>query len=189
MPAVATGVIKLCETCGKQLVIKSRRDLTRKRFCSRSHSTRWQHANGKLAHPIGDESYRWGGSRRLDGRGYVLVYVGHGLGMGPYKAYRYEHRMVMEEILGRPLLPNERVRHINGVRNDNRPENLHLPSRVRSRAALKSGEEQAASTGLATLARSWPATSARYRVPKMTVWEKSRVCGVHERSARLATHL
>lgn len=62
------------------------------------------------------------GDTYLNEEGYVMVVTDE---KGPRRHMR-EHRFLMEKVLGRELLPEETVHHINGVRDDNRLENLEL---------------------------------------------------------------
>ena len=57
-------------------------------------------------------------NRTRDGSGYVMINVN--------RRRTAEHRYVMEQVIGRELRGDENVHHINGVRDDNRPENLEL---------------------------------------------------------------
>lgn len=61
------------------------------------------------------------GSKRNNGDGYILLKTGFGR-----NGWELEHRYVMEQKLGRPLLKTEQVHHRNGIPDDNRPENLQL---------------------------------------------------------------
>lgn len=74
-------------------------------------------------------SHSWKGGKVKDAQGYIWIYMPeHPYAIG--KGYIREHRLVMERKLGRYLLPSETVHHINGIKDDNREENLKLVSRA-----------------------------------------------------------
>jgi len=76
------------------------------------------------SHRYGKESSGWKGGKYINKLGYVVVHIlNH-----PYswKNRILEHRLIMEKYLGRYLKPKEIIHHINGIRNDNRLENLEI---------------------------------------------------------------
>jgi hypothetical protein len=63
--------------------------------------------------------------RYVNGEGYIRIKEPSHPNAG-INGTVMEHIKVMAEAIGRPVLPDETVHHRNGVRDDNRPENLEL---------------------------------------------------------------
>lgn len=93
-------------------------------------------------HP-GPRNPNWRGGRILKPEGYVVVLVGKGHPLADTRGYAYEHRLVAEQKIGRPLLPGEQVHHIDGNRQNNAQENLEVLTaaqhRCEHRASSKYG--------------------------------------------------
>lgn len=72
----------------------------------------------------GRTAFHWKGGR-VKLRGYILIYKpDHPNAIN--KRYVFEHRLVIEKKIGRYLERWEIVHHINGIKDDNRLENLEL---------------------------------------------------------------
>jgi hypothetical protein len=90
------------------------RDSKIKRFCY----THYQQSitRGKKLTKI--KNIKPSGSGHLSKEGYVIIVI-HG-------KHIKQHRFIMEDFLGRKLHKDEYVHHKNGIRSDNRIENLEL---------------------------------------------------------------
>ena len=113
----------VCGSCGKKsLKPKAKRNRVGIFFCSKSCSAR---EGGGLKGKVGEKHYAWKGGRNKIRNGYIEIYMpDHPNARG--SKYVREHRLVMEKHLGRYLQPYERVHHKNGIKDDNRLENLEL---------------------------------------------------------------
>jgi len=101
----------VCKQCGKDFRVVPNRINTAK-FCSVKCC-----CNHRSQLPTGLQP-QYKGKKYICTRGYIAIRVN--------KKTVKEHRYIMEQHIGRPLKKNEIVHHINGIRNDNRIENLKI---------------------------------------------------------------
>lgn len=126
---------KFCEVCGNEFEMKPSEALYRK-YCSQSCRKIGMTCSHKKM--TADSASAWKGGRWKVKQGYIILSIS---GLLPedqiiaeqmkdssYNLSIREHRLVMAKHLGRPLKRGEIVHHKNGVKDDNRIENLELTS-------------------------------------------------------------
>jgi hypothetical protein len=91
----------------------------RRELASQRKDIKWSPKNN-----TGSSNPNFAGGKYIDDKGYVRVLrPNHPRNI---RGYVYEHRLLMEQYLGRNLEPWETVHHINEVKTDNRIENFFL---------------------------------------------------------------
>ncbi len=101
---------------------------------------------GKCRGLKGSDSPNWRGGRHIDDKGYVNLRISqddpvYHLIANP-RGYILEHRLVMTRYLKRRLKSYEIVHHRNGVKDDNRLENLQLMTSVAAHLQMTWLEER-----------------------------------------------
>lgn len=139
-----------CKECGKRFKYSYS---NRRRVCSSCTHVKYKRPCVDCGKPVFHGSNRCNKCHNLEHfenggmytSGYKLVKQ-HGHPRAWKNGYVYEHILVMEQKLKRSLVPGENVHHKNGIRHDNRPDNLELwirpqPTGIRATDAVAWAQE------------------------------------------------
>jgi len=113
-----------CPNCGKERWVSLRRGKAVSQRCHQCAMVAYINEKSPGKYPSA-----WKGGRIKDANGYIRVRVYPGdffYRMVTKNGYVMEHRLVMAKRLGRCLQTWEIVHHKNGIKDDNRIENLEL---------------------------------------------------------------
>jgi len=116
-----------CEDCGKERWVRLLNGKPRNAICL--HCACLRGAKTPRYWMIGERNHQWKGGRYKNSSGYMMTRVTHNnffWDMAHSDGQIIEHRLIMAKYLKRCLLPWEVVHHKNGVKDDNRIENLEL---------------------------------------------------------------
>ena len=97
---------RICKNCGKEFLLT--RSRPGQQFCSKEC--------------VCESRRKQPPKKTKNKKGYWILWMSDGSG-------KPEHIYIMENIIGRKLMPNECVHHIDGNRSNNDPDNLRLMDR------------------------------------------------------------
>jgi len=95
----------------------------------------------------GEKCPNWKGGRKINRKGHVLI-LKKGHPLADKNGYVLEHRYIMCEHLGRILRKDEIVHHKNGVKTDNRIENLEIMTNAEHTILHHKGSKRSKETRL-----------------------------------------
>lgn len=131
-----TTITRVCSVCKKEFKVPP--SSLKHRSCNYCSNP------CRLSKHLGKSNPNWKGGKVFR-KGYIYIYSPK----HPFKTkenYVTEHRLVMEKQIGRYLKISEVIHHINGIKTDNRIENLIILTKAKHNKIHFSGIKQTPET-------------------------------------------